>query len=520
MASENKRIAKNTGFLYLRMLFVMGVTLYTSRVVLQALGVEDYGLYNVIGGIVVMLGFLNGCASSATSRFLTFALGSKADGKEHYNYSKVFGAAFFIHLAIALLIVVLAETIGLWYFNNKLVIPDGRYEAAMWVYQISIINILVSFTQVPYNASIIAYERMNIYAFVGIYEAISKLAIAYALTVAPVDKLILYAWLVFGVTLSISLFYRYYCVCQFGEYCKIHVVKDKGLYRRLMSFSGWDLVGNFGATARAHGVNLILNIFCGPAVNAARGIAYQVEAALYSFVNNFLQAVRPVIIKDYAAGEIDKTNRLLYTTGKFSFLLFSCFAIPLIIESDFILNLWLVSPPEYSSIFLKIVLFTSLVTTINNTLQIGAHASGDVKRLNIYGGSRIFIELPLVYIVLRMGATPEWALIIILAGTILINSVNLYVVHKNIPKFSIASFCNEVIIRGFFITMTPSICAFYVHSQNFTLGIVRVICVVAMYMIVLLPLVFCFSLSSSQRQLAKSFIKDKINILRIQNHEL
>ena len=217
MASENKRIAKNTGFLYLRMLFVMGITLYTSRVVLQALGVEDYGLYNVIGGIVVMLGFLNGCASSATSRFLTFALGSKADGKEHYDYSKVFGAAFFIHLAIAFFIVVLAETVGLWYFNNKLVIPEGRYEAAMWVYQISIVNILVSFTQVPYNASIIAHERMNIYAFVGIYEAVSKLLIAYALTVSTVDKLVLFASLVFGITLSISIYYRFYCIKHFGN---------------------------------------------------------------------------------------------------------------------------------------------------------------------------------------------------------------------------------------------------------------------------------------------------------------
>ena len=512
MASENKRIAKNTGFLYLRMVFVMGVTLYTSRVILQALGIVDYGLYNVIGGIVVMLGFLNGCASSATSRFLTFALGSKGGSKERYDYGMVFGAAFFIHLIIAILIVVLAETVGLWYFNNKLVIPDGRYEAAMWVYQISILNILVSFTQVPYNASIIAHERMNIYAYVGIYEAVSKLAIAYTLTVASVDKLILYAWLIFGVTLSISLFYRYYCVSRFGDLCKIHMVYDKRLYKSLLSFSGWDLVGNFGATARAQGVNLILNMFCGPAVNAARAIAYQVEAALYSFINNFLQAVRPVIIKDYAAGDIDKSNKLLYMTGKFSFLLFSCFAIPLIIESDFILDLWLISPPKYSSIFLKVVLLIGLVMTINNTLQIGAHASGDVKRLNIYGGSRIFIELPFVYIVLKMGASPEWALIVILIGTILINSANLYVVHKNIPKFSIALFCNEVIVHGVLIILIPSVCAFYIHSQDFSIPIVRVVCVVTMYILILLPLIFQFSLSSSQRQIAKSFIKEKINI--------
>lgn len=517
MASENKRIAKNTGFLYLRMLFVMGVTLYTSRVVLQALGVEDYGLYNVIGGIVVMLGFLNGCASSATSRFLTFSLGSKEGGKEHYEYRKVFSAAFFIHLAIAFFIVVLAETVGLWYFNNKLVIPEGRYEAAMWVYQISIVNILVSFTQVPYNASIIAHERMNIYAFVGIYEAVSKLLIAYALTVSTVDKLVLFASLVFGITLSISIYYRFYCIKHFGNICKIQKVRDWNLYKRLLSFSGWDLIGNFGAAARSQGINLILNLFCGPAVNAARGIAYQVEAALYSFISNFLQAVRPVIIKHYASGEIDRTNNLLYMTGKFSFLLFSCFAIPLSIESDNILELWLVNPPGYASIFLKVVLLTGLVTTINNTLQIGAHACGDVKRLNIFGGSRIFLEIPVIYFVLKADASPEWALIIILIGTILINAANLYVVKKNISAFSVRTFCFEVIVRGCGVMVIPCLCAYFVHIRNFNYGVVRTICVTVVYLVTLLLLTYLLGISNSQRKQFVSFIKSKYSTYK--SHE-
>jgi len=514
MASENKRIAKNTGFLYLRMLFVMGVTLYTSRVVLQALGVEDYGLYNVIGGIVVMLGFLNGCASSATSRFLTFALGSSPEKKELYDYKKIFSAAFFIHLAIALFIVLLAESIGLWYFNNKLVIPEGRYWAAMWVYQISIINVLVSFTQVPYNASIIAYERMNIYAFVGIYEAITKLCIAYAVSVASIDRLVLYAVLSFVVTLSISVYYRFYCVSRFGAQCRIAKVYDSHLYKRLLSYSGWDLLGSFGATARSQGVNLILNLFCGPAINAARGIAYQVEASLYSFINNFLQAVRPVIIKKYAAGEMNNTNRLLYATGKFSFLIFSCVAIPLIIESDYVLELWLVNPPVYTSIFLKVVLLTGLVTTINNTLQIGAHASGDVKRLNIYGGSRIFIEIPVIYFALKMGASPEWALIIILIFTIIINSANLYVVKKNIPFFSVLSFCREVVLHGLFVVVIPTACAYYVHTLSFSYGIARVICVTFVYLAVLIVMVYQFGVTIDQRKKVVELIRNKIHIVK------
>ena len=498
MASENKRIAKNTGFLYLRMLFVMGVTLYTSRVVLQALGVNDYGLYNVIGGIVVMLGFLNGCASSATSRFLTFALGSKADGKEHYDYREVFSAAFFIHLAIALLIVVLAESIGLWYFNNKLVIPDGRYEAAMWVYQISIINILVSFTQVPYNASIIAHERMNIYAFVGIFEAVSKLAIAYVLTVAPVDKLILYAWIVFGVTLSISLFYRYYCVSRFGCSCKIHVVKDKELYRRLLSFSGWDLVGNFGAAARSQGVNLILNLFCGPAVNAARGIAYQVEAALYQFTTNFLQASRPVIIKHYAAGEIDKCLSLLFNTAKFACLLFSCLAIPFIIESDFILQLWLVNPPEYASIFLKIVLANYIIIAINNTIGIGVHATGDVKRLNIFAGSKIFVEIPLVYILLEKGFPPYSAFIVLLLGSSIVVWINLWVLKKNIHQLSIREFTIKVIIYSVGMMIFPTLLAYYYHTE-IPNSLLRFVGVFLIYWLTVIPIIYRWGLSEDMR---------------------
>ena len=512
MASENKRIAKNTGFLYLRMLFVMGVTLYTSRVVLQALGVDDYGLYNVIGGIVVMLGFINGSAAGATSRFLTYALGSKTDDKEHYDYRRVFSAAFFIHLAIALLIVMLAETVGLWYFNNKLVIPEGRYEAAMWVYQISIISVLVSFTQVPYNASIIAHERMGIYAFVGIYEAVSKLVIAFILTASTGDKLILYAWLLFGVTLSISIFYRYYCVKQFGRTCRIERVKERSLYKRLLSYSGWDLIGQFGAAARSQGVNLILNFFCGPAVNAARGVAYQVEAALYSFITNFQQAVRPNVIKHYAAGNIGRFNSLLFLTGRFSFILFSCFAIPIILESDYVFKLWLVNPPEYTVLFSQIVLIIALVTTINNTLQMAVHACGDVKRLNIFGGSKVFIEIPLVYLVLKWGASPEWALIIMLIGTSLINAANLYVVHKNIPEFSVKDFCTEVILRDILIILAPTVCAYFVHVIPFNHGFVRVVAVTVVYLNFLATVALQFGMSTEQRKRLFVFLRGKLNV--------
>ena len=493
--SENTRIAKNTGFLYLRMLVIMAVQLFTSRVVLQVLGVVDYGLYNVVGGVVIMLSFLNGCASGATSRYLTFSLGSK-----RYNFKKIFGAAFSIHLFIALLIVFLAETVGLWYINNKMVIPAERFNAAMFVYQVSIVNVLVSFTQVPYNASIIAHERMKIYAYVGLYEAFAKLLVVYLLYISTIDKLKTYSILIFLVTLSISVFYRYYCVRYFGDKCRLSVVRDSQLYKELQSYSGWDLLGNFGSVARSQGVNLILNLFFGPSVNAARAVAYQIETALYGFIINFQQAIRPAIIKHYAAGELDNMNSLMFLAGRFSFIIFSCFAIPLILESDYVLHLWLVNPPEYAVIFTQLVLLTGLVTTINNTLQIGAHACGDVKRLNIFGGSKVFVEIPLIYFVLKWGASPEWALIIMLIGTTSINAANLYVIHKNIPEFSALSFSKEVVLRNLIIIVLPTCMAFLVHDIKFEYGIIRVFAVTTVYILVLAPIAFFFGLNSNQRE--------------------
>ena len=505
MSSENTRIAKNTGFLYLRMLVVMAVQLVTSRVVLQVLGIVDYGLYNVVGGVVVMLSFLNNCAAGATSRFLTYSLGSNK-----YDYKRVFGASFTIHALIAFIIVLFGETAGLWYVCNKMVIPPDRLYAAIVVYHISIINVLVSFTQVPYNASIIAHERMNVYAFVGLYEAFGKLGVTYLLFISPTDKLETYAIMIFLLTLSISVFYRLYCVRAFGDQCRLTFVKDNKLYKELLSYSGWDLVGNFGSVARSQGVNLILNMFFGPAVNAARAFAYQVETALYGFISNFQQAIRPNVIRHYAAGEIGQTNSLLFITGRFSFLLFSCFAIPLILECDYVMNLWLVEPPQYTVLFTRIVLAIALVTTINNTLQIAAHACGDVKRLNIFAGSKVFIEIPLIYFILKQGASPEWALIVLLIGTALINVANLYIVHKNIPEFSVKDFCLNVILRDFLIILVPILCAYCVHIIPFRYGFMRVMAVTATYLIILAPIAHQYGLNREQRIRVLEFIRIKV----------
>lgn len=505
--SEGKRIAKNTGFLYIRMTIVMVVTLFTSRVVLQTLGVVDYGLHNVIGGVVTMLSFINSTASSATSRYLTFSLGnSKA-----YRYSDVFNTAFVIHLVIAFIILILAETVGLWYVYNKMVIPAERLDAALWVYHVSVITVFVSFTQVPYNASIIAHEKMDIYAYTGLYEAFAKLGVVYLLWISPLDKLKTYSSLLFLVTLSLSLFYRWYCQKKFGEKCKLYRIRDRNLYKELLSYSGWNLIGNFASAARSQGVNLILNLFFGPAVNAARAVAYQAEAALYLFTTNFLQASRPVIIKHYAAGEVDKMLKLLYETAKFAFFLFSCLAVPFAIESDFILKLWLGTPPEYASVFFKIVLVNYMVISLTNTINIGVHATGDVKRLNLYAGSKVFIEIPVIYCLLKNGAAPYWALIVLLIGTYLVIWIDLWVLRKNIPKAKIMNFVNKVLVVVFLIILLPTVFSIAVHNL-IRADFLRLTCVFLTYCISIMPLIYYFGISLSMRERITKKIKMKLHL--------
>lgn len=506
--SANKRIAKNTLLLYARMILVMGVTLYTSRVVLRVLGIEDYGLYNVVAGIVTMLGFINTSAAGATSRFLTFSLGEKRTDKEQ-RYKVIFSTAFFIHLGIALAIVVLAETIGLWYVYNKLVIPEGRFNAAMWVYQISILNVLVSFTQVPYNASIIAHEKMGVFAFVGIYEAVSKLLAALLLSHLFIDKLILYAVLMFSITISISVFYRWYCIRHFKNTCRISFVKDKDTYKQMLSYSGWNVFSQFSYAARMQGVNLILNYFFGTAVNAARAIAYQVESAVYGFVSNFLQAVRPVIIKNYASREYAQTSHLIFLVAKFSLLLLSCMTIPIIIESDYVLHLWLGNPPEHSDSYLCIVLLNGLITCINQTLQIGIHASGDMKLQSLLNGGQLLLGIVVIFILMKFGYASEWAFWILLIGSVFALFVNLYVVKKNLPSFSVGKFFIQVLVGGGVLVIISSVGPFLIHIYWNGNDFLRLVSIVVSYIGILVLLTYVFGLNKSQRKAIINLIKKK-----------
>lgn len=400
---NNKRIAKNTAMLYIRMAFSMIVSLYTSRVVLSTLGVEDFGIYGVVGGIVALFDFLNASMSGCTSRFLTFELGKK-NTEGLFN---TFSTAMFVHISIALLVLIIAEPVGLWFMHYKMQIPEDRLYAAQVVFHLSVLSMMINVTQVPYNASIISHERMDVYAYVEIVNVMLRLFIVYLLQIANADKLITYAILVFLVTASIAIFYRIYCVKHFEE-CHVRMVWCPDIFKKMLAFSGWDLYGNLSVTMRTQGVNMLLNVFFGPLINAAAAIAAQVQGAVMAFAQNVTTAVRPQIIKRYAAGEYESMVSLVRNAVKLNFLVLLMISAPLIAELHFILNVWLGQVPNYTVSFCSFTLLFNFFANLSSILVIGVHATGKIFRPSFINGTLYLFVIPVSYISFRMGGD-AWA---------------------------------------------------------------------------------------------------------------
>jgi Na+-driven multidrug efflux pump len=422
------------------MFITVGISLYTSRVVLSTLGVTDFGVYNIVGGVVMMFTFLNSTFSSATSRFLTFELGKPKKEK----LAKVFGAAITIHLGIAVITFLFLETIGLWFLNNKLLIPENRMFAAHIVYQFSILSCIISIIKVPYNAAIIAHERMKIYAYVSIMEALLKLLIIYLLVIGEIDKLILYSILIFAVTTIVSTFYILYSYMNFVE-CKFKVSTEKEFIKPMIYFSSWDLYGNISVVARGPGINILLNIFFGPVINAASGIATQVQNTLAGFIDNILIAVRPQIVKNFASGNIAEMQSLIFNTSKFSFLLLFIVSLPLMIENHFVLNLWLKDVPDYTIIFCQLSILNNLISIMFRTIMYSIHATGKVKRMSLINGTIYLLVLPISYFMLKASFSPVVTYIVNIFLLVMGSVSNLIILHKYIPEFSISAFYHKVI---------------------------------------------------------------------------
>ena len=397
-SANNKRIAKNTLLLYFRMLFMMAVSLFTSRVILNTLGVEDYGINNVVGGIVAMFGFINSSMTSATQRYITFALGKG----EKERLKTVFSTSLQIHSLIALLIVLLGETIGMWFLYNKMQIPSDRMEAAFWVLQCSIVSTVVMIISVPYNAAIIAHEKMSAFAYISVLEVVLKLLIVYILVVFSVDKLILYAFLFLGIQIFMRFCYSIYCNRHFKE-TKYRHVWDKALFKEMTGFAAWSLFGNLSAVLFTQGLNMLLNVFFGPAVNAARGVAVQVQHAIQQFVGNFQMALNPQITKNYAKGEMQEMYNLMYRSARFSFYLLFFLSLPILFETDFILTVWLKTVPDNTITFLRIIICISLIYTCSNPMVVANQATGKVKKYQAVCGSTLILILPISWIFLKLG---------------------------------------------------------------------------------------------------------------------
>jgi len=438
---NNKRIAKNTLLLYVRTLFILLVTLYTSRVVLNTLGVADYGIYNVVGGVVMMFSVISGSLSSSISRFITYELG-------HGDFDKlkrIFSTSVNIQIGISLVILVLAELFGVWFLNTNMNIPAERLSAANWVLQCSLLSFIINLISVPYNACIIAHERMSAFAYISILEAVLKLAVVYMLLVSPYDKLATYAILLVMVALLIRLTYGLYCRRHFEE-SHYKFVYDKPLVKEMTSFAGWSFFGNGAYMLNVQGVDMLINIFFGVTLNAARGVATQVQNAVMQFVNNFTVAVNPQITKSYAAGEREYMNKLVCRGARFSYFLLFLFVVPIVCEADYILRLWLKLVPEYAPTFLRLTLFGSLMMLLGNSMLTAISATGNIKCYQLWVTIVGCLVFPLTWIAFRLGFPPEATYVIFIVIYFLLVFVRLYIA-KGLLKFPVRLYLTDVIGR-------------------------------------------------------------------------
>lgn len=481
----------------------MAVSLYTSRVVLSTLGIDDYGIYNVVGGFIGMFAFLNGAMAGCTQRFITIALGK---GDEQ-NLKKVFSTCVITHGMIALIVFILAETIGLWFVLEKLVIPENRMTAAMVVYQCSIVSTMVMIMSFPYNADIIAHEKMSAFAYISIFEAFANLGVVYLLYIGLFDKLAFYAVLLLIVKVSVIVVYRIYCKRHFVE-SVFRWLFDKRLLKEILSFTGWNLWGGIAGTLMGQGINVLLNIFFGPAVNAARGVAVQVQSAVQMFATNFQTALNPQMMKSYASGELQAMHMLLFRSAKFTFMLLLCLMLPLMLEIDFVLGLWLKQVPEYTNVFVCFMLCISMIDAVSNPFMTASAATGKVKVYQSVVGGILLMIVPIAYVTLRLGAEP-YAVFVVHFSVAVFAFVARLTIVKRLINLSVRRYIGEVILPCSFV-MIPSVL--------FSIGIKNILpnsLAYAFTMIFLsFLLVVMFSLLLGLTRNERKFILSKIPILQ------
>lgn len=458
--SNSKRIAKNTLLLYFRMILIMVVSLYTSRIILNELGVEDFGIYNLVAGVVILFSFLSNAMITATQRYLSIAIGKK---DEKYIQA-VFSTSLLSHFFLIFFIFLAAETIGLWLINAKLEIPADRMSATNFVYQLAILTTCVNIIRIPYNASIIANERMSFFAYVSIVETFLKLAVVWALAITPGDKLVIYSFLLLLVAIVIDIAYWYYCQ-RFLLANKFYLKTNKKLFVELTSFSVWNLFGGLADIGYKQGTNIILNFFWGVSINAVLGITNQIRNALVPFIGNLQLAVNPQMVKSYALGDYEYFKILVYRISKYSYFLMLIVVFPIIFNIDLILELWLKNPPEHTAIFAILTSVYCLVDSLTGPLWAAMQAGGKIKRFQIVTGICLLLNLPVSYLFLMYGYAPSVVLIIQIVITGFTVGVRVLFV-KYYLQFSIRNYVREVIFPIVFVTALSLPIALYIYAET------------------------------------------------------
>lgn len=499
MDNRSARIGKNTFMLNIRMFVILVITLYTSRIILSTLGIVDFGIYNVVGGIVIMLSFISSSMSLSINRFLAFEIGRK----NNIQLKRVFSLAVLLQFIIALVILIISETLGLWFLKTQLHIPIERMEAANWVYQFSILSFIVIVLRVPFNASIIAHENMKIYAYISIIEALLKLIVVYLLIIISFDKLKIYSFLNFFVTLSVSFFYYIYAKKKYSE-CSFSFYWEKTLFKSLVSYAGWSTFGNMSSVVVSQGQNILLNVFFGPLANAARGVSYQLSGAVSSFITNFYTAINPPIVKSYAENNKKFFLTLIFEGTKLTSFLMLMMSIPLILEMDFILDLWLDDVPPEAPMFCRLILINSIIYYFPTPSVIALQAAGKIAKLHLTTGSINMSNLIISFFFLRRGYNANIVFIVQICVSLVLTLVTIFLQTKQL-KISIINYIKQVILPFLIILIvTTSIISFIWTQLDY--GFIRLVITIISSIITVLFAGFFLGTTKDSRNKLLSYI--------------
>lgn len=506
MEQNNKRILKNTVYLYIRQFVIMALSFFTTRIVLEKLGASDYGVNNVVGGFVSMFTVLNSILQTGTRRFLALNLGKN----DVELIKRTFSTAFVIHLIVGVVIVILLETIGIWFLNTQLNIDENRMVAANWVFQLSVLSVFLNITQTPYTSAVTAHEQFNIYAIMSVFDVVAKIAVLFLLIFIPGDKLIIYAALLSIVCVINIIIYRIYCIRHFSE-CAFSLKIDKPLFQEMIQFSGWSVVANVFQITNNQGLSILLNIFFNTIVNAARGLAGTVTYTISTFVNGFIIAAEPQLIKYYGAGDKKHFEQLIFNITQYTLFLISIIAVPVFMEMDYVLELWLGEVPQYTAEFIKITMISSIVVNSYTMIDRGIMASGHIKQLALFGNTIPIIVLPLVYLVLKLGYSPIVTYIINIIPQFLGFFATLWIIKKYVG-FPAMIFLRKVILKTYLLIGLSCIIPYFVHC-NMENGLIRFLVVCSLSFISTITIMYSFALNRETRmmvhQKAISYFKKK-----------